>query len=128
VVESLLRHLPPNRNELVLFDINRYAVKSALLISDPGPLTARLMADRTLPFAVTLITNETPESTTVVSRRKPPLSAQVSKTEPPTLAWPPGVISLSHVALPFLPEDPLYGQRPSGNKDALLLGKIDLQG
>jgi len=128
VVESLLRHLPPNRNELILFDINRYAVKSRLLVSDPGPLTARLMADETLPFAVTLVTNETPESTTVVSRRKPPFSAQVSKTEPLSLAWPPGVISLSHVALPFPPEDPLYGQRPPGNKDALFLGQMALQG
>jgi alpha-beta hydrolase superfamily lysophospholipase len=128
VVESLLRHLAANRNELVLFDINRRAVRSTLLISDPGPLTARLMADRTLPFAVTLITNETPESTTVVSRHKPPFSAQVSKTEPLTLTWPPGVISLSHVALPIPPEDPLYGQRPPGNKDALFLGQMDLQG
>ncbi len=128
VVESLLRHLAANRNELVLFDINRYAVKSTLLISDPGPLTARLMADETLPFAVTLVTNETPESTTVVSRHKPPFSAEVSKTEPLALAWPPGVISLSHVALPFPPDDPLYGQRPPGNKDALFLGQMDLQG
>jgi alpha-beta hydrolase superfamily lysophospholipase len=128
VVESLLRHLPPNRNELVLFDINRYAVKSTLLISDPGPLTARLMADKTLPFAVTLVTNETSESTTVVSRRKPPFSAQVSKTESLSLTWPPGVISLSHVALPFPPDDPLYGQRPPGNKDALFLGQMDLKG
>jgi len=63
-----------------------------------------------------------------VSRHKPPFSAQVSKTEPLTLAWPPGVISLSHVALPIPPEDPLYGQRPPGNKDALFLGQMDLQG
>ena len=128
VVESLLRHLAPNLNELVLFDINRLAVKSTLLVSDPGPLTASLMADKTLPFAVTLITNETPESSTVVSRYKPPFSDQVSKTEPLSLTWPPGVISLSHVALPFPPDDSLYGQRPPGNKDALFLGQMDLQG
>ncbi len=128
VVESLLRHLAANRNELILFDINRLAVKSTLLVSDPGPMTARLMRDRTLPFAVTVVTNETPESTAVVSRRKPPFSDQVSKTEPLNLAWPPGIISLSHVALPFPPDDPLYGRRPPGNKDALFLGQMDLQG
>ena len=46
------------------------------LVSDPGPLTGRLMADATLPFRLTLITNEEPESRAVVSRRKAPLSAR----------------------------------------------------
>jgi hypothetical protein len=128
VVDSLLKSLAPNRHELVLFDINRYAVKSTLLVSDPGPLTARVMDDASLPFAVSLVSNESPESTTVVARRKEPFSAEVSSTEPLDLAWPQGVISLSHVALPFPPDDPLYGQRPSGNEDALFLGQMSLQG
>ena len=46
VVDSLLNHLKPNRHELVLFDINRYAVvKSRLIIDDPAPLTDRVMND-----------------------------------------------------------------------------------
>ena len=128
VVERLLRHLAPNRNELILFDINRFAMKSTLLVSDPGPLTARVMDDETLPFAVTLVTNENSESTTVMARHKAPFSAEVSSTEPLTLAWPRGVISLSHVALPFPPDDPLYGQRPAGNDDVLFLGEMAIQG
>ena len=116
VVERLLRQLSPNRHELLLFDINRFAAKSTLLVSDPGPLTAKLMDDETLPFAVTLVTNENPESTAVVVRRKAPLTAEVSTTEALDLAWPVGVISLSHVALPFPPDDPLYGQRPPGKQ------------
>ncbi len=35
---------------------------------------------------------------------------------------------LSHVALPFPPDDPLYGQRPTGNKDVLFLGQMAIQG
>jgi len=128
VVDNLLKHLPPNRNELVLFDINRFAMKSTLLVSDPGPLTARVMADDALPFTVTLVTNENPESTEVIARNKPPFSAEASGSEPLDLAWPLGVISLSHVALPFPPDDPLYGQRPPGNEDVLFLGQMAIQG
>jgi alpha-beta hydrolase superfamily lysophospholipase len=128
VVDSLLAPLASDHHELVLFDINRFAMKSTLLVSDPGPLTARVMSDATLPFAVTLVTNENPESTAVIARHKAPLSTEVSSTEPLDLAWPRGVISLSHVALPFPPDDPLYGQRPPGNEDVLFLGQMAIQG
>lgn len=128
VIDNLLRHLARDRHELVLFDINRHAVKSTLLISDPGALTGRVLADATLPFAVTLITNESPASRQVVARRKLPFSAAASEPEPLGLTWPRGVISLSHVALPFPPDDPLYGQRPPGNEDLLFLGDIAIKG
>lgn len=128
VVDRLLKQLGHNRNELVLFDINRFAAKSTLLISDPAPLTTRLMTDNTLPFAVTLITNENPESFKVFAHRKAPFSNEVSETIPLNLTWPTGVISLSHVALPFPPEDPLYGQRPPDNSDLLFLGHMAIQG
>jgi alpha-beta hydrolase superfamily lysophospholipase len=128
VVDRLLKHLAPNRNELVLFDINRFAMKSVLLVTDPGPLTARVMDDGTLSFAVTLVSNENPQSTTVIARHKEAFSADVAATEPLDLTWPQGVISLSHVALPFPPDDPLYGQRPPGNEDVLFLGQMSIQG
>jgi alpha-beta hydrolase superfamily lysophospholipase len=128
VVDRLMKHLRPDRHELVLFDINRFAAKSSLLISDPAPLTARLMANKNLPFVVTLVTNENPESTSVLARRKPPFSAEASKTQPLNLAWPQGVISQSHVALPFAPDDPLYGQGPRGEEDILFLGQMAIQG
>ena len=38
------------------------------------------------------------------------------------------MISLSHVALPFPPDDPLYGQRPPDNEDVLFLGQMAIQG
>ena len=128
VVHNLLEHLAPHRHELVLFDINRFALKSTLLVSDPGPLTERLMRDETLPFAIDFVTNESRESRAVVARRKPPFSGEVSEVVPLGLAWPTGVISLSHVALPFPPEDPLYGQRAPGNEDAFFLGQMAIQG
>jgi hypothetical protein len=123
-----LAHLAPNRNELVLFDINRFAMKSTLLVSDPGPLTARVMDDATLPFAVTLVANQNSETNRVVAHHKAAFSARVATTEPLELAWPRGVISLSHVALPIPPDDPLYGERPPGNEDALFLGEMAIRG
>jgi len=128
LIDRLLARLPPNRNELVLFDINRSAIKSRLMISDPGPFTERLMSDRSLPFAVELITNETPESSMVVSRRKPPNSNTVSPDRPLDMAWPRGVLSLSHVALPFPPDDPLYGRGPPSDDDVVFLGQMAIQG
>jgi alpha-beta hydrolase superfamily lysophospholipase len=128
VVDRLFKHLAPNRHELVLFDINRFAKKATLLVSDPGPLTARVMADRTLPFGVTLVTNQNPDSARVVARYKTAFSTQVVGNERLPLAWPQGVISLSHVALPFPPGDPLYGRRPPGNEDVLFLGEMAIQG
>ncbi len=128
VVDRLLTLLSSHRHELVLFDINRFAAKSTLLVSDPGPLTTRLMGDETLPFTLTLVTNEDSNSTRVVVRRKAPFMAEASEPEPLDLAWPPGVISLSHVALPIPPDDPLYGQRPPENDEILFLGQMAIQG
>jgi hypothetical protein len=128
VVDNLLAPLASGHHELVLFDINRFAMKSTLLVSDPGPLTARVMDDGMLPFAVTLVSNENPESASVMARHKAPFSAEVSSTEPLDLAWPLGVISLSHVALPIPLDDPLYGQRPPDNDDVLFLGQMSIQG
>lgn len=50
VIDRLLQLLEPERNELVFFDINRSAVKTTVLLDDPGPLTSRLMTDGSLPL------------------------------------------------------------------------------
>ncbi len=128
VVDQLLGRLAPHRHELVLFDINRLAAESILLVSDPAPLTERLMNDQNLPFTLTLVTNASPETRDVVAQRKAAREAEVSQTEPLGMAWPVGVISLSHVALPFPPDDPLYGRRPPGNEDTLFLGQMAIKG
>ena len=99
-----------------------------MLISDPGPLTKRLMTDAGLPFTVTLITNVNRESRRVIARRKKPFSTDTAQSETLPAAWPTGVISLSHVALPFPPDDPLYGRQPPDDPNVLFLGQIAIQG
>jgi len=129
VVTRLLMGLPAGRNELVLFDLNRNAsIKSKFLVDDPGPLTNRLMVDPELPFAVTFVGNENSYSTRVVARHKPPFSQEKSEIEQLDLDWPRGVVSLSHVALPFPPDDPLYGQQPPEDDDHVFLGDLAIKG
>ncbi len=128
VADQLLKHLAPEGHELILYDINRFAIKSPLLITDPGPLTERLMRDGTLPFAVTLIANQTPESRYVTAQFKPPFSPEATKIEPLNLAWPDDAMSLSHVDLPFPPDDPLYGRYPPDVRGQVFLGQLAIRG
>jgi hypothetical protein len=44
------------------------------------------------------------------------------------LAWPEGIVSLSHVALPFPPNDPLYGEAVHRVEDRVHLGENLVQG
>ena len=95
-----------------------------LMVNDPGPITASLMADDTLPFTIKLVTNQDRESVLVGIRHKDPYSKSATDTEALDIVWPAGVVSLSHVALPFSPEDPLYGRHPPENNDRLYLGHM----
>jgi hypothetical protein len=63
-----------------------------------------------------------------VTRYKPPFSAEITRSVDLDLEWPQGIISLSHVALPFPPDDPLYGQFRPQQKDTLYLGQIAIRG
>lgn len=127
VVDNLLEHLAPGRHELVLYDLNREKVITSVLVTDPGPLTARLMANDALPFALTLITNAHAESTEIVRHSKPSMSAEATP-EAMDASWPAGMISLSHIALPFPPGDPLYGRGPAPSEDTIFLGQMAIRG
>ena len=129
VVDNLLKRLHPERNELVLFDINRFTkAGSSMLIDDPAPLTDRVMEADNLPFAVTLVTNENEQTANVVSVYKPPFSAEVSEPTSHNASWPRGVISLSHLALAIAPDDPLYGRFPPEDDKHIFLGQMAIQG
>jgi alpha-beta hydrolase superfamily lysophospholipase len=128
VIDRLLSKLSPGRHELVLFDINRFATSSSLLVEDPAPFTRRLIDDGQLPFGVTLVTNSSPDARAVSAFYKRPFESGASRVEALETPWPMGVFSLSHVALPFPPDDPLYGRVPPGDPEQLFLGSQALQG
>jgi alpha-beta hydrolase superfamily lysophospholipase len=127
VIDSLLGRLTPDGHELVLFDVNRLAIVQPLMTADPAPLTRRLLAQTQRPFALTLITNTSDQTLQVTERRSP--APGVPTTERPLgLAWPRNVFSLSHVALPFPPDDPLYGYEAPASNRHVQLGRIEIRG
>jgi alpha-beta hydrolase superfamily lysophospholipase len=127
VVDALLGHLAPHGHELVLFDVNRNANVQPLLVRDPGPLTGRLLAMPTRPFALTVITN-VDAGTMRVHELRSAAGGGTPSVRPLDLAWPIGVSSLSHVSLPFPPDDPLYGSEPAGEQGTLRLGRVEVRG
>ena len=44
------------------------------------------------------------------------------------MSWPDDVYSLSHIALPFSPDDPLYGDDPNSENPGIRLGRLALHG
>jgi alpha-beta hydrolase superfamily lysophospholipase len=113
VVGSLHALLPANGSELVLFDLNREVRFGPLLDPRADAVLARLPpAPR--GFRLTLVTNTGADSAAVEERSTEPGSAE-ERRRPLGLAWPRGLFSLSHVALPFPVEDGLYGLAPAAD-------------
>jgi alpha-beta hydrolase superfamily lysophospholipase len=127
VVDQLLLHLAPGGHELVLFDVNRLAEARALLVGGSGPLTQRLLEMPARPFALTVVANAGPDTLAVHELRAVAGSDRLTM-RPLALAWPPAVFSLSHVALPFPPDDPLYGYDAAPDPTRVQLGRLEARG
>ena len=129
LVDSLFTKLAPGGHELVLFDVNRHADAELLLRADPEILTNSLLGRSKLPFTLTLVTNASVDSNDVIARTKP-AGAISTYDDDIELAWPGGLFSLSHVAIPFPPDDPIYGGVPqAGTGEAgIALGSIFIRG
>ncbi len=127
LIDRLFARLAPAGHELVLFDVNRHAEAEPLLKSDPEQLTAALLGAQQLHYDVTLLTNVDNMTNAIHALHKNP-SSSVVWTETLDQAWPKGVYALSHVAVPFPPDDPLYGENSGEDQHALHLGRIELRG
>jgi alpha-beta hydrolase superfamily lysophospholipase len=106
IISALYDQLPANGSELVLFDINRSATIGPLLRSASETVLSRLLGDPPRKFRTTIITNASADRNEVVE--------QVTEAGATT---PPGIFSLSHVALPFPVTDALYGLTPDKSED-----------
>ena len=110
-IDRLFAYLPENGSELVLYDLNRSEVVRSFLKRSYDKEVAALFADGTRPYRLTLVTNARPDTDDVVAKTAAPRSTAVEET-PLGLAWPDQLFSLSHLAVPFAPSDPLFGIEP----------------
>ena len=128
VVDALYAYLPANGSELVLFDLNRNAKFGPLLRPDSVALLAQLLPAAPRRFRAVVITNAAPDSLEVVERATEAGEA-TEQTRKLGLFFPADVYSLSHVALPFPLDDPLYGLEPDPAEDfGVHLGNLALHG
>lgn len=123
VEKELYAKLASNGSELVFFDVNRQASLSPFITSQKilQPSFGGL-------YRVTLVTNAGPASSEVVEKSYAP-ETKTPAVRALGLQWPPQFFSLSHIALPFPQDDPLYGRGPeTPDPSDLRFGNIDLHG
>ena len=111
VVSALYDYLPANGSELVLFDLNRHAVFGPFLREASEGKLDRLLPAAPRTWRASTVTNASPDAFDVVERVVEPGSRD-EHTRALPLAYPRDVFSLSHIALPFPIDDPLYGLTP----------------
>ena len=110
VVDGLFAHVKRPSSELVLFDINRVAGLTPFLRPSDATIVASLFAGRQRTYRVSLVTNAAPDTLDVVEQSL--AAGETAITQQPTgTAWPEDVFSLSHVAIPFPPDDPCTDAR-----------------
>jgi len=137
LVHNLFERLPaippkkvngePIHHELVLFDINRWVEIGPLMNQNPSSWIEPMVHGKRQNFWLTLLSNQSRDNKHVLAySRKPGLEAD--ETCDTGLSWPQGVYSLSHVAVPFAPDDPVYGGDQAGPSPGIALGNIALRG
>lgn len=129
VMDRLLLRLPPRSavDELVVFDLNRSEGLSALIDPFYQRQAAEMAAAGPFGFQVALISNRDPSSSEVVEFRRA-AGSRDTQTLALGLHWPNTLVSLSHIALPFPIDDPMYGLTPKLAADGFTLGGPALRG
>lgn len=113
VIHTLHANLPNNGSELVLFDLNRSASYGPLMRPGTENILGEVLPSPPRHYPVSLVTNRTRLSREVTEVRVEAGSTRETRRDL-NLAFPPGVFSLSHIALPFPLDDSLYGIEPQG--------------
>jgi len=130
LVEILFSRLPANGSELVVYDVNRTNATMHVVKSVPVDPIAYFEALVPTNYAVTVLLNSGPASLDVDAWH---LDATAEKGEltATTLHWPAQIYSLSHIALPFRPDDPVYGAGAfgeDGQSTGIALGALAPRG
>jgi alpha-beta hydrolase superfamily lysophospholipase len=127
VVSGLYDRLGRPADELVVFDVNYESGMRGFFRADPAKRLQTLVDRETTPYRLTVISNRADDSLAVVERTRPAGETGFEITDL-GMEWPPGVYSLSHVAVQFPPDDPVYGFRPGEGGHGLQLGALEPRG
>lgn len=125
IFSRLYDRLPANGSEIVLYDVNRAATLASMLRPATLGLAGRLLPPGRRDFTSVLIGADA-TGQAVATERAPD---GTEREAPLDLPYPPGIFSLSHIALPFPPWDGLYGYAPDGREDfGIALGALVARG
>ena len=137
LVFNLFERLPPINSkpgdtgqalhELVLFDINRHAEIQPLMKGNPTAWIDPMLDNDSHDFKLTLVSNKERTDKHMVAASRMPVSSEIEVCDT-GLKWPNDVYSLSHVALPFPPDDPVYGGEQAAPSAGIDLGLLALRG
>jgi alpha-beta hydrolase superfamily lysophospholipase len=127
LVGHLFNRLPVGAHELVLFDINRSSGIEQLMQWNSQDLVDALKQHPQRSYTLHLLTNLNTQSRQLELRTWSH-AAQMPSAQTLPLAWPDDIYSLTHVALPFPPTDPLYGGQPESASPGIQLGTLALRG
>ena len=127
LVEVLFNSLPENGHELFLYDINRLTETEPIFHAQPTPGLAEIKSHLGHSFRVTLLANRDGDSRELVERTRAPGAKDLEVLETP-LAWPEGIYSLAHVALPFPETDPIYGGDAAEPSPGIQIGNTIVRG
>jgi alpha-beta hydrolase superfamily lysophospholipase len=124
LITVLFDRLESESNELFLFDINRVDWLSNLLNRSFEQAVAPKLQRTDLPYRLSVLRNAQEDSPQVVVQTREGESWSEQAVD---MSWPDGVVSLSHIAVPFPPEDPIYGSLDATSGDGLSLGSLSMR-
>ena len=125
---GLFAKLPKNGSEIVVFDVNRATPLELLLSQSTLARVDQMLPAGSHNYRITVIGNAPGEARVSEQQR-----ARRAKPAPvirgrSTCDYPQEFFSLSHVAMPFPPDDSLYGTDPDGEDFGIHLGNQALRG
>jgi alpha-beta hydrolase superfamily lysophospholipase len=108
IVTNLYARLPANGSDLLVYDINRNSTLLHLMKTQPADPVDYFQSLAPANFTVTILRNHDQsgagiDALTLAAGESQPVAA------PAKLIWPEQIYSLSHIAIPFRADDPLYG-------------------
>jgi alpha-beta hydrolase superfamily lysophospholipase len=125
LISGLFAKLPKNGSEIVLFDVNRAAPLDLLLSQTTLSRIEQMVPAGAQNYRITVIGNTKADAHVSENSRLAGSTQMVTRAL--DLEYPAVFFSLSHVALPFPPQDSLYGTDPQGEDFGIHLGNQALR-